>query len=169
MLASHVLHRTLARLNFTFIFFPQACYGRHDDASVEKVKALYNTLQMPTLYQRYEDESYQRLQKLITSHAQNLPHSVFHNFAMKIYKRDKWEGMVVIKGVRCISLFPFWVLSWRTDDLLSFLMRVCQGTGLWILEILQAVSFELNDICECHWTACLLLNVIYIFILQQLW
>ncbi|KAM9353400.1 farnesyl pyrophosphate synthase isoform 2-T2 [Symphorus nematophorus] len=67
----------------------EACYGRHDDASVEKVKALYNTLQMPTLYRRYEDESYQRLQKLIAAHAQNLPHAVFLNFANKIYKRDK--------------------------------------------------------------------------------
>ncbi|XP_041799166.1 farnesyl pyrophosphate synthase isoform X2 [Chelmon rostratus] len=67
----------------------EACYGRHDDASVEKVKALYNTLQMPALYHKYEDESYQRLQKLIASHAQNLPHSVFLNFAEKIYKRIK--------------------------------------------------------------------------------
>uniref|UniRef100_A0A3Q3W0G5 Farnesyl pyrophosphate synthase n=1 Tax=Mola mola TaxID=94237 RepID=A0A3Q3W0G5_MOLML len=67
----------------------EACYGRHDDASVEKVKALYNTLQMSALYHSYEDESYRRLQKLIASHAQNLPHSVFLNFAKKIYKRNK--------------------------------------------------------------------------------
>ncbi|XP_053183134.1 farnesyl pyrophosphate synthase isoform X1 [Scomber japonicus] len=67
----------------------EACYGRHEDASVEKVKALYNTLQMPTVYHNYEDESYQRLQKLIACHAQNLPHSVFLNFAKKIYKRNK--------------------------------------------------------------------------------
>lgn len=67
----------------------EACYGRQDDASVEKVKALYDTLQMPTLYQKYEEESYQRLQKLIACHAKNLPHSVFLNFAKKIYKRNK--------------------------------------------------------------------------------
>ncbi|XP_068615504.1 farnesyl pyrophosphate synthase isoform X1 [Brachionichthys hirsutus] len=67
----------------------EACYGRHDGTSVEKVKALYNALQMPAVYQRYEDESYQRLQKLIASHARNLPHSVFLNFAKKIYKRNK--------------------------------------------------------------------------------
>ncbi|KAM9851873.1 farnesyl pyrophosphate synthase isoform 2-T2 [Aulostomus maculatus] len=67
----------------------EACYGRHDDASVEKVKALYHTLQMPALYHKYEDQSYQRLQKLIACHAQNLPHSVFLNFAKKIYKRNK--------------------------------------------------------------------------------
>ncbi|XP_064869990.1 farnesyl pyrophosphate synthase-like [Oncorhynchus nerka] len=65
----------------------ESCYGRHD--SVEKVKALYNTLQMPTLYHQYEDDSYQRLQKLIARHAQNLPHAVFLNFAKKIYKRNK--------------------------------------------------------------------------------
>ncbi|KAM6935713.1 farnesyl pyrophosphate synthase isoform 2-T2 [Lycodopsis pacificus] len=67
----------------------KACYGRHDDACVEKVKALYNTLKMPTFYHKYEDESYQRLQKLIACHAQNLPHSIFLNFAKKIYKRNK--------------------------------------------------------------------------------
>ncbi|XP_058503380.1 farnesyl pyrophosphate synthase isoform X1 [Solea solea] len=67
----------------------EACYGRHDEASIEEVKTLYNTLQMSTLYQNYEEESYQRLQKLIACHAQNLPHSVFLNFAKKIYKRNK--------------------------------------------------------------------------------
>ncbi|XP_034410273.1 farnesyl pyrophosphate synthase isoform X2 [Cyclopterus lumpus] len=67
----------------------KACYGRHDDASIEKVKALYCTLQMPTLYHKYEEDSYQRLQKLIACHAQNLPHSIFLNFAKKIYKRNK--------------------------------------------------------------------------------
>ncbi|XP_072249464.1 farnesyl pyrophosphate synthase-like [Leuresthes tenuis] len=67
----------------------QACYGCSDEASVAKVKALYNTLQMPALYHSYEEESYQRLQKLIACHAGNLPHSVFLNFAKKIYKRNK--------------------------------------------------------------------------------
>ncbi|MEY6218145.1 polyprenyl synthetase family protein [Salmonella enterica subsp. enterica serovar Corvallis] len=67
----------------------EACYGRKDEASVAKVKELYNILQMPTLYHKYEEESYQRLQKLIAQHAQNLPHSVFLNFAKKIYKRNK--------------------------------------------------------------------------------
>uniref|UniRef100_A0A3P8Y7M2 Farnesyl pyrophosphate synthase n=1 Tax=Esox lucius TaxID=8010 RepID=A0A3P8Y7M2_ESOLU len=67
----------------------ESCYGHHDDACVEKVKTLYNTLQIPTLYQQYEDESYQRLQKLIVCHAQNLSHAVFLNFAKKIYKRNK--------------------------------------------------------------------------------
>lgn len=81
---------TVHKQNLTSPLSPsQACYGRHDEASVEKVKALYKTLQIPTLYQRYEDESYQRLQKLIACHAQNLPHSVFLNFAKKIYKRNK--------------------------------------------------------------------------------
>ncbi|KAK6326850.1 hypothetical protein J4Q44_G00024950 [Coregonus suidteri] len=67
----------------------ESCYGRHDSVSVEKVKALYNTLQMSTLYHQYENDSYQRLQKLIARHAQNLPHAVFLNFAKKIYKRNK--------------------------------------------------------------------------------
>lgn len=67
----------------------EACYGRHDEASVEKVKTLYNALKLPELYRSYEDESYQRLQKLIARYAENLPHSVFLNFAKKIYKRNK--------------------------------------------------------------------------------
>lgn len=67
----------------------EASYGRHDEASVRKVKGLYSSLQIPALYHKYEDESYQRLQRLIARHAQNLPHSVFLNFAKKIYKRKK--------------------------------------------------------------------------------
>ncbi|KAM9722851.1 farnesyl pyrophosphate synthase-like [Menidia menidia] len=67
----------------------EACYGRSDEASVAKVKSLFNTLQMQSLYHKYEEESYQRLQKLIAAHAQNLPHSIFLNFAKKIYKRNK--------------------------------------------------------------------------------
>ncbi|XP_032415367.1 farnesyl pyrophosphate synthase isoform X2 [Xiphophorus hellerii] len=67
----------------------EACYGRKDEASVAKVKELYNALLIPKLYHTYEEESYQRLQKLIARHAQNLPHSIFLNFAKKIYKRNK--------------------------------------------------------------------------------
>ncbi|XP_035990216.1 LOW QUALITY PROTEIN: farnesyl pyrophosphate synthase-like [Fundulus heteroclitus] len=67
----------------------EAFYGRKDEASVAKVKELYDALQMPTLYHTYEEESYQRLQRLIAQHAQNLPHSIFLNFAKKIYKRNK--------------------------------------------------------------------------------
>ncbi|KAK0153528.1 Farnesyl pyrophosphate synthase [Merluccius polli] len=67
----------------------EASYARHDEASVQKVKTLYNTLRIADLYHKHEEESYQRLQKLIAQHAQNLPHSVFLNFAKKIYKRNK--------------------------------------------------------------------------------
>ncbi|KAL4636162.1 farnesyl pyrophosphate synthase [Arapaima gigas] len=67
----------------------QCCYGRSDQDSVARVKALYNTLEMPSRYRQHEEESYQRLLQLIERHAQNLPHSVFLNFAKKIYKRNK--------------------------------------------------------------------------------
>ncbi|KAL6489569.1 hypothetical protein MHYP_G00033100 [Metynnis hypsauchen] len=67
----------------------QACYGQSDAESVERVKALYDTLEMPLRYHQYEEESYLRLQNLIQRHAQNLPHAVFLNFAKKIYKRKK--------------------------------------------------------------------------------
>ncbi|KPP60144.1 farnesyl pyrophosphate synthase-like, partial [Scleropages formosus] len=67
----------------------QSCYGRNDEDSVARVKALYNTLEMPSHYRQHEEESYQRLVQLIERHAQNLPHAVFLNFAKKIYKRNK--------------------------------------------------------------------------------
>ncbi|TRY59498.1 hypothetical protein DNTS_017885, partial [Danionella cerebrum] len=67
----------------------QTCYGRSDAESVERVKALYDTLEMPIRYHQHEEESYRRLQKLIQLHAKNLPHAVFLNFAKKIYKRNK--------------------------------------------------------------------------------
>uniref|UniRef100_A0A3B1IKA2 Farnesyl pyrophosphate synthase n=1 Tax=Astyanax mexicanus TaxID=7994 RepID=A0A3B1IKA2_ASTMX len=67
----------------------EVCYGKTDAESVERVKALYDTLEMPVRYHQYEEESYRRLQNLIQQHAQNLPHAVFLNFAKKIYKRNK--------------------------------------------------------------------------------
>ncbi|XP_017280454.1 farnesyl pyrophosphate synthase isoform X2 [Kryptolebias marmoratus] len=67
----------------------EACYGRRDDANVARVKDVYLSLQMPALYQTYEEESYRRLQSLIARHAQNLPRAIFLDFAKKIYKRDK--------------------------------------------------------------------------------
>ena len=66
---------------------------------------------MPTLYHNYEEESYQRLQKLIACHAQNLPHAVFLNFAKKIYKRNKWEwdgGRKHCQVHQAASLFDFY-------------------------------------------------------------
>lgn len=72
-----------------FLSFFQACYGRSDAESVERVKALYDTLEMPIRYHQHEEESYRRLKKLIQLHATNLPHAVFLNFAKKIYKRNK--------------------------------------------------------------------------------
>uniref|UniRef100_A0A673HHR4 Farnesyl pyrophosphate synthase n=1 Tax=Sinocyclocheilus rhinocerous TaxID=307959 RepID=A0A673HHR4_9TELE len=67
----------------------EACYGHSDAESVERVKALYDTLELPIRYHQHEEESYRRLQKLIQLHAKNLPPAVFLNFAKKIYKRNK--------------------------------------------------------------------------------
>lgn len=82
----------------------KACYGRSDAESVERVKALYDSLEMPLRYHHYEEESYLRLQSLIQRHAQNLPHAVFLNFAKKIYKRKKWG-----KGSEGWSMWDFFV------------------------------------------------------------
>nr|XP_033780175.1 farnesyl pyrophosphate synthase isoform X2 [Geotrypetes seraphini] len=64
-------------------------YGQHDPARVAKIKQLYEELGLPAVYQRYEDESYQRLQSLITRHANSLSKDIFVSLAQKIYKRQK--------------------------------------------------------------------------------
>lgn len=88
--ACFVLNTYSNSASLSFFCPSQACYGRSDAESVERVKALYDTLEMPLRYHQYEEESYLRLQDLIQRHAQNLPHAVFLNFAKKIYKRNKW-------------------------------------------------------------------------------
>ncbi|XP_063790985.1 farnesyl pyrophosphate synthase-like isoform X3 [Pseudophryne corroboree] len=64
-------------------------YGHDDVDKVQKVKQLYEDLGLPALYRQYEEESYQRLQILISQHANGLPKEIFLGLARKIYKRQK--------------------------------------------------------------------------------
>ncbi|XP_041430096.1 uncharacterized protein LOC414582 isoform X2 [Xenopus laevis] len=64
-------------------------YGRNEPDKVHRVKQLYDELDMAAVYQRYEEESYQRLQLLISQHALNLSREIFLSLAHKIYKRQK--------------------------------------------------------------------------------
>lgn len=65
-------------LNFLFL----------DPAKVERVKQMYEDLQLPHTYEIYEEESY----KIITTHIQQvsrgLPHKLFFKILEKIYRRN---------------------------------------------------------------------------------
>uniref|UniRef100_UPI00398EFBE5 farnesyl pyrophosphate synthase n=1 Tax=Pristiophorus japonicus TaxID=55135 RepID=UPI00398EFBE5 len=64
-------------------------YGSSDPEKTAKVKGLYEELDMRGVYQRYEEQSYQRLMGLIGQHCAKLPRDIFLIFAQKIYKRQK--------------------------------------------------------------------------------
>uniref|UniRef100_A0A8C5PJG0 Farnesyl pyrophosphate synthase n=1 Tax=Leptobrachium leishanense TaxID=445787 RepID=A0A8C5PJG0_9ANUR len=64
-------------------------YGQDDIEKVQRVKQLYEELDMPAAYRRYEEESFQRLQVLISQHANGLSKEIFNGLARKIYKRQK--------------------------------------------------------------------------------
>ncbi|NXD86912.1 FPPS synthase, partial [Halcyon senegalensis] len=64
-------------------------YGCKEPEKVAKVKELYETLGMRSVFQEYEESSYRRLQELIRKHATRLPQQIFLGLARKIYKRQK--------------------------------------------------------------------------------
>lgn len=64
-------------------------YGQKDAEKVARVKALYEELDLPAAFLRYEDDSYSRLMSLIQQHAAPLPPAIFLGLASKIYKRKK--------------------------------------------------------------------------------
>lgn len=67
----------------------QANYAQKDMAKVQKVKDVYNELDLKSVFFAYEEESYARLEKLIAEKAGDLPTGIFTDFAKKIYKRKK--------------------------------------------------------------------------------
>ncbi|XP_043857793.1 LOW QUALITY PROTEIN: farnesyl pyrophosphate synthase [Dromiciops gliroides] len=64
-------------------------YGQNDPEKVAKVKELYEKLELPALFTKFEEESYSRLMGLIEKHSSPLPPSIFLEMAKKIYKRQK--------------------------------------------------------------------------------
>ncbi|XP_068108702.1 farnesyl pyrophosphate synthase-like isoform X2 [Hyperolius riggenbachi] len=62
-------------------------YGKNDMEKVQRVKQLYKELDLPTVYKNYEEESYQRLQTLISQHANGLPKDIFLNLTRMLFKR----------------------------------------------------------------------------------
>lgn len=67
----------------------QENYGQDDAEKVQRVKTLYEDLALSGVYARYEEESFQRLQTLISQHANGLSKEIFLALARKIYKRQK--------------------------------------------------------------------------------
>ncbi|CAJ0954801.1 unnamed protein product [Ranitomeya imitator] len=67
----------------------QENYGQDDTEKVERVKQLYEELDLSEVYMKYEEDSYQRLQTLISQHANGLSKEIFLGLAHKIYKRQK--------------------------------------------------------------------------------
>ena len=66
----------------------QEHYGKDDEASIDAVKQTYRELDVEAMFKQYEQESYERLSKLI-SQQKVLPEEVFTALLKKIYKRQK--------------------------------------------------------------------------------
>jgi farnesyl diphosphate synthase len=63
-------------------------YGIWDNGKVERVKKLYRELQLPDVYQAYEDQFYETITARLAQ-VDKMPKEVFELFLHKIYKRSK--------------------------------------------------------------------------------
>ena len=63
-------------------------YGRKDEACVQKIKALFNELELEALFKSYEQSSYEKLTREI-SEQKLVNEEVFLKLLRKIYKRSK--------------------------------------------------------------------------------
>ncbi|XP_023569580.1 farnesyl pyrophosphate synthase isoform X2 [Octodon degus] len=67
----------------------QENYGQKDAEKVARVKALYEELDLPAVFSRYEEDSYNHIMNLIQQYAAPLPPAIFLALANKLYKRKK--------------------------------------------------------------------------------
>lgn len=67
----------------------QENYGCNEPTKVLKVKQLYKTLELQTLYKDCEESSYKDIIADINSFTGDIPKEIFTDFVKKIYKRDK--------------------------------------------------------------------------------
>ena len=63
-------------------------YGSWDDKKVKRVKELYQQLGLPAIFEKYEEQSYAKIQTLLDK-VTLMPRQVFDMFLEKIYKRSK--------------------------------------------------------------------------------
>lgn len=61
-------------------------YGQWDEAKVANVKKLYDDLNLKEAFEKYEEESYQRIQ-LALDEVETMPRDVFELLLKRIYKR----------------------------------------------------------------------------------
>ncbi|CAO2835760.1 unnamed protein product [Amaranthus hypochondriacus] len=64
-------------------------YGKEDPDCVAKVKELYNVLDLKGVFEKYENQSYEKLIKSIEAHPSTAVQAVLKSFLAKIYKRQK--------------------------------------------------------------------------------
>ncbi|KAG9155250.1 hypothetical protein Leryth_023382 [Lithospermum erythrorhizon] len=64
-------------------------YGTENHASVAKVKALYNDLDLKGVFEEYESSVYKKLTATIEAHSSPAVQAVLKSFLSKIYKREK--------------------------------------------------------------------------------
>jgi len=66
----------------------QENYGKDNESSIAAVKQAYREVDVEAVFKQYEQESYERLSKLI-SQQKVVPQEVFSALLKKIYKRQK--------------------------------------------------------------------------------
>jgi farnesyl-diphosphate farnesyltransferase len=66
----------------------EACYGKEDEKCVARVKQLYEELGVKQLYEKQEEDSYNRIVKLMTEAADIISPDVFRHILNKIHKRQ---------------------------------------------------------------------------------
>ena len=66
-------------------------YGRKDDAKEARVKQLFNDLNLPEVYQEFEDKQVKEIRRLIEAvdESEGLKKGIFETFLRKIEKRSK--------------------------------------------------------------------------------
>ena len=67
----------------------QENYGQKETENVARVKALYEELNLPAVFTKYEEDSDSRLMSLIEQCASPLPPAIFLGLAHNIYQRKK--------------------------------------------------------------------------------
>jgi len=109
------------------LLLQQVNYARNDASCVEKVKELYEVMNIKQLYFDYEDNSYQKLSKLVDQCSQWLPPDLFLEYMEKLYKRNVWIISYISNKELLIILFTLMMImfvrtikcmvmmSWRCD------------------------------------------------------
>ncbi|XP_053962454.1 farnesyl pyrophosphate synthase-like isoform X4 [Anastrepha ludens] len=66
----------------------EECYGQNDPQKIARVKQLYEELNIPSLYAKHEEETYNRIKTLIQQASDNMPREVLQEVLNTIYKRE---------------------------------------------------------------------------------